>query len=185
MLRVIDQIVNPRQALLPEAEGWGQWWLSRVDNLICHPQHRAWLFLLHRKSIVHSPCLSLYFRPICKTQRIEHELVHGFSDNSLPCKQVTTFSPLLLVSTHLVNVSLLLQNEFAAKYRQNLTKITGLSSGTSSELSSTESVLNSFLQSNAMRGIPIYHPSWMATGDWSNYFPPNSIVIYRRNLLEV
>ena len=70
MLRVIDQIVNPRQALLPEAEG-----------------------LLHRKSIVHSPCLSLYFRPICKTQRIEHELVHGFSNNSLPCKQMTTFSP--------------------------------------------------------------------------------------------
>ena len=47
-------------------------------------------------------------------QRIEHELVHGFSDNSLPCKQVTTFSPLLLVSTQLVDVSLL-QNEFAAK----------------------------------------------------------------------
>ena len=115
MLRVTDQIVNPRQALLPEAEGWGQWWLSRVDNLICHPQHRAWLFLLHRKSIVHLPCLSLYFRPICKTQGIEHELVHGFSNNSLPCKQMTTFSPLLLVSTQLVNVPLLIQNEFAAK----------------------------------------------------------------------
>ena len=81
------------------------------------PQHRAWLFLLHRKSIVHLPCLSLYFRPICKMQRIEHELVHGFSNNSLPCKQVTTtFSPLLLVSTQPVNVSLL-QNEFAARYR--------------------------------------------------------------------
>ena len=65
-----------------------------------------------RKSIVHSssPCLSLYFRPICKTQRIEHEVVHGFSNNSLPCKQMTTFSPLLLVSAQLVNVPLL-QNE--------------------------------------------------------------------------
>ena len=116
VLRVIDQIVNPREALLPEAEGWGQWWLWKVDNLICHPQHRAWLFLLHRKSIVHSPYLSLYFRPICKTPRREHELVHGFSNNSLPCKQMTTFSPLLLVSTQPVNVPLL-QNEFAAKYR--------------------------------------------------------------------
>ena len=115
MLRVIDQIVNPRQALLPEAEGWGQWWLSRADNLICHPQHRAWLFLSHRKSTVHSPCLSLYFRPICKTQRIEHESVQGFSNNSLPCKQMATFSPLLSVFAQLVNVPLLLQNEFAAR----------------------------------------------------------------------
>ena len=73
--------------------------------------------LFHQKSIVHSPCLSLCFRPICKTQRIEHELVHGFFNNSLPCKQMTTFSPLLLVSTQLVNVPLLLQDEFAAKYR--------------------------------------------------------------------
>ena len=65
--------------------------------------------------------ISMYFRPICKTQRIEHELVHGFSNNSLPCKQMTTFSPLCLVSTQLVNVSLL-QNEFAAntdKFNQN------------------------------------------------------------------
>ena len=99
----------------PKAEGSGGW--SRVDSLICHPQQRAWLFLSHRKSIIHSPCLSLYFRPICKTQRIEHELLHGFSNNSLPCKQMTTFSLLLLVSTQLVSVPLLLQNEFAAKYR--------------------------------------------------------------------
>ena len=61
--------------------------------------------------------LSLYFRPICKVQRIEHELVHGFSNNSLPCKQMKTFSPLLLFSTQLVNVPLLLRNEFAVKYR--------------------------------------------------------------------
>ena len=170
-------VVNTRQALLPKAKGWGQWWLSRVDNLICHSQHRAWLFLLHRKSIVHSPCLSLYFRPICKTQKIEHELVHGFSNNSLPCKQMTTFLPCFWFSTQLVNVPLLLQNESAAKYRKILTKITGLSSGTSSELSSMESV--------SQLVLTIYHPSWMTTGDWSNYFPPNSIVIYRRNLLDV
>ena len=36
---------------------------------------------------------------ICKTQRIEHELVHGFSNNSLPCKQMTTSYLLFLVST--------------------------------------------------------------------------------------
>ena len=47
----------------------------------------------------------------------EHELVDGFSNNSLPCKQMTTFSPLLLVSTQLVNVPLVLQNKFAEKYR--------------------------------------------------------------------
>ena len=69
------------------------------DRSDCCLQHRARLFLLHRKSIVPSPCLSLYFRPICETQRIEHELVHGFSNNSLPCKQMTTFSPLTWVST--------------------------------------------------------------------------------------
>ena len=87
-----------------------------------------------------TPCLlSLYFRPIFKMQRIEHELVHGFSINSLPCKQMTTFSPLLLFSTQLVNAPLLRQNEFAAKYRKILTKITGLSSGTSSDLLSMES----------------------------------------------
>ena len=92
-------------------------------------------------------------------QRIEHELVNGFSNNYLPCKQVATFSLLLLVSTQLVNVPLLLQNKFAAKYRKILTKITRLSSGTLSEISSMESVLNSFLKSKALRGIPIYHPS--------------------------
>ena len=54
---------------------------------------------------------------ICKTQRIEHELVHGFSNNSLSCKRMTTFSPLPLVSKQLVNVPFPLQNEFAAKYR--------------------------------------------------------------------
>ena len=34
--------------------------------------------------------------------------------------QMTTFSPLLLVSTQLVNVPLLLQNEFVAKYRSSV-----------------------------------------------------------------
>ena len=48
--------------------------------------------------------------------------------------QMITFYPLLLVYTQLVNVPVLLQDEFAAKYRQILTKTTGLSSGTSSEL---------------------------------------------------
>ena len=115
VLRVIDQSVNPRQVLLPEAKGWEQWWLSRVDNPIYHPQHRTLLFILHWKSIVHSPCLSLYFRLICKTRSVEHELVQGFSNNSLPCKQMTTFSPLLFVSAQLVNVPLFLQNEFTAK----------------------------------------------------------------------
>ena len=113
MLRVIDQIVNPGQALLPEAKGWGQLWLSRVDNLICQPQHRAWLFLLHQKSIVHSPCLCLYFRSICKMQRIEHELVHGFSNNYLPCKQVTTFSLLLTTCSKI-------QIKFNQNYRTEL-----------------------------------------------------------------
>ena len=42
--------------------------------------------------------------PICKMQSIEHELVQGFSDNYVPCKQMTTFSPLLLVSAQLTSV---------------------------------------------------------------------------------
>ena len=180
----MDQIVNLRQALLPEAEDWGQYWLSRVDNLICHPQHRAWLFLSHQKSVVHSPSLSLYFRPICKTH--EHEHVHGFSNNSLPCKQMTTFSPLPLVSTQLVKrssssewVCSKIQINFNQNYRTELQSFIRII------VDGICFSLNSFLQSNALRGIPIYHPSWVATGDWSNYFPPNSIVIYRRNLLGV
>ena len=44
-------------------------------------------------------------RSICKTQRVEHELVQGFSNNSLPCKQTATFSPLLLVSAQLINIA--------------------------------------------------------------------------------
>ena len=85
------------------------------DRSDCQPEASS--IARSRRSIVHLPCLSLYFGPICKTQRIEHELVHGLSNNSLPCKQMIIFSPLLLVSTQLVNVPLLLRNEFAAKYR--------------------------------------------------------------------
>ena len=91
-------------------------------------------------------------------QRIDHELVHGFSNNSLPCEQMTTFSPLLLVSTQLVNVPFLLENEFAAKYRQILTKITGLSSGSSSELSSMESVSQLALTIQCLEGNPHLSP---------------------------
>ena len=58
------------------------------------------------KSNVHSPCLSLYFRLICKTQRVEHELVEGLQtdDNSL------TFG--FCTASY---VPLSLQNEMAAK----------------------------------------------------------------------
>ena len=115
VLRMIDQIVNPRQALLPEAEGWWQWWLSRVDNQIYHPQHRAWLFFITPKV---NRSLTLFISVLeAHSKRVEHELVQGFSSNSLPCKQMTTLSPLLLVSAQLVNVPLFLQNEFAKKYR--------------------------------------------------------------------
>ena len=85
------------------------------DRSDCQPEASS--IARSRRLKVHSPCLSLYFKPICKTQRTEHELVHGFSNNSLPCKQMTAFSPLLLVSKQLVNVPLPLQNEFTAKYR--------------------------------------------------------------------
>ena len=40
----------------------------------------------------------------------------GFYNNSLVWKQMTTFSPLLLISAQLLNF-FFLQNEFAAKYR--------------------------------------------------------------------
>ena len=83
------------------------------------PLKQAMVVLLHRKSIVHSPCLSLYFRPVCKTQRIEHELVQGFSNNSLSCKQMTTFSPLRLVSARLVNVPFF----FGMSLQQNKSKL--------------------------------------------------------------
>ena len=32
---------QPEASSIPEAKGLGEWWLSRVDNLICHRQHRA------------------------------------------------------------------------------------------------------------------------------------------------
>ena len=38
-------------------------------------------------------------------------------NNSLVCKQMKVFSPLLLVSVQLVNIPIFLQNEFAAKYK--------------------------------------------------------------------
>ena len=116
-------------------------------------------------------CLSLYFRHICKMQGIEHELVHGFSNNSLPCKQMTTFSPLLLVSTQLVDVPLLLQNEFAAKYRLISTKITGLSSGTSSKLSSMESVSQLVLTIERLEGNPYLSPVVNGNGRLIKLFP--------------
>ena len=110
-----------------------QLWHLKVPNLIYHPQHRAWLFLLHRKSLVHSSYLSLFFRPICKTQRVEHELVQGFCNNSLPCKQMTTLSRLRLVSAQLVMFPFFFRMKI-------LTKISGLRSGFSSEFSSIESI---------------------------------------------
>ena len=72
--------------------------------------------------------------------------MQGFPINSLPCKQMATFSPLLLVFAQLVNVPLLLQNEFAA------------SSGTSSELSSMESVSHLVLTIERLEGNPHLSP---------------------------
>ena len=103
--------------------------------------------------------------------RIEHELVHGFSNNSLPCKQMTTFPPLFLVSTQLVNVPLLLQNEFAAKYRKILTKITGLSSETSSQLSSMESVSQLVYTIERLEGNPHLSPVVNGNGKLIKLFP--------------
>ena len=87
-MRVIDQIINPMQALLPEAGGWGQWWLSKADNLtIHHSQHRAWLFFTPKvnRSLT---LLSLYFRPI---QNIKSRAwTCGFCSNiSFVSKQIT------------------------------------------------------------------------------------------------
>ena len=61
-------------------------------------------------------------------------------DNSLVCKWMTTFSLLLLVSLQLENIIVFLQNEFVAKCRYILRKISGLNSGMSSELSSMKSI---------------------------------------------
>ena len=161
--------------------GFGQWWLSRVDNLVYHPQHRAWLFLLHRKSIVHSPCLSLYFRPIQNTKI--RAWACSFCNNPFVCEQMTTFSPFILVSAQLLNFLLFLQNEFAAKYRQILTRITGRNSEISSESSTESSFMKSVSQFvlsltiERLLGNPQLSPVVMAMEDRWNYFPPNSVVI--------
>ena len=97
MLRVVDQIVNLRQV---SASGNG----GRQDMIV---------FITPKVS--RSFTLFISVLSIFKMQRVEHELVQGFPNNSLPCKQLTTFSSLLLVSAQLVNVPLFLQNEFAAK----------------------------------------------------------------------
>ena len=89
--------------------------------------------------------------------------VHGFSNNSLPCKQMATFSPLRLVSTQLVSVPFLLQD---------LTKITGLSSGASSELSSMESVSHSTHSHNrTSKGNPHLSPVVNGNGRLIKLFP--------------
>ena len=41
MLRVTDQIVNPRQPPQPSTYGFGKQSLPRVDNLIYDPQNKA------------------------------------------------------------------------------------------------------------------------------------------------
>ena len=94
---------------------------------------------------------------------------------------MTTFSPLCLVSTLLVNVPLL-QNEIAAKDRQILTKIIGLSSGTSSELSLMESVSQLVFTIERLEGNPHLSPVMNGNGRFIKLFPAKLyIVIYRRN----
>ena len=39
VLRAINQIVNPRQTLLPS--------IASIDNLVCHPQHAGSLWFTH------------------------------------------------------------------------------------------------------------------------------------------
>ena len=51
VLRVIDQVVNPRQTLLPESLGWRKMWLKIWSITLTH--YGAWLLLLHRKSFTH------------------------------------------------------------------------------------------------------------------------------------
>ena len=84
---------------------------------------------------------------------------------------MTAFSPLLLVSTQLVNVPFLLQTEFAAKYVKILTKITGLSSGTSSELSSMESVSELVLTIERFEGNLHLSPVVNGNGRLIKLFP--------------
>ena len=82
---LLKNVEDDRSDCQPEASSIAQ---SQSQSLIIDG-----LCFSTRKSIVHSPCLSLYFRQICKMQRVQHELVQGFSNNSLFCKQMTTFLP--------------------------------------------------------------------------------------------
>ena len=124
MLRVINQIVNPRQTL-GVVKGCESDVLPSTRGMIVFvtPESQSFTHLVYLCTL----------GPFKTQNEPDNELVAFVEryNNSSVCKQMTTFSPLLLVSALLVNIPVLLQNEFAAKlsFIALLTNNTGFGPG--------------------------------------------------------
>ena len=103
IIKIMPSVEGDRSDCQPEASSIAQSRSLRAVAIVevwqsdLSPSTQGMIVSLSFTHLVY-PCT---LGPFVKRKEVEHELVQGFCKNSLPCKQMATLSPLLLVSAQL------------------------------------------------------------------------------------